>query len=372
MHSEFHIGDWRIRPSLNAVEGRGETRKLGSKAMDALVLLARRGGEVVARDDLVAEVWGGAAVSDEAVATVIWELRRALGDDARRPSYVATVRGRGYRLVAAVEANPLEGSKAEGPRAEATGAATSEQDQPQPAGGPRGDTAGADQDAPLPRRPISAGAVSREATPAPPLPGTQAKDTEPAAAERRPRPSAGLVLGVAATLLLLGGVALQRGSPETQAGGPEVRAEAPESPAETENEAARTEVSRLVQVLAVQPLDVVLSPQDSGSADFAAGLGDMLRVDLALSGAFEVIDVERAGGPALPLDADAVLEGSVQLSSGRAWVTVQLVDLSTGRLLWGGNFDRPLGDDPPATRRRMALEIARQIRTRLGVPISTP
>jgi two-component system, OmpR family, response regulator RegX3 len=68
---------------------------------DVLVLrvLAARRGEVVSRLDIIEEVCG--LDSDATLRTVdnhIVALRRAIGDDPRRPRFLHTVRGEGYRL----------------------------------------------------------------------------------------------------------------------------------------------------------------------------------------------------------------------------------------------------------------------------------
>lgn len=70
--------------------------------MDVLVLLARNAGDVVERDTIAGEVWGGRYVSDDPLSKCITELRRVLGDSAREPSYIQTVHKRGYRLIAIV------------------------------------------------------------------------------------------------------------------------------------------------------------------------------------------------------------------------------------------------------------------------------
>ena len=62
-------------------------------------VLALRRGEVVSRADIVEEVCG--LDSDATLRNVdnhIMALRRALGDDPRRPRWIHTVRGLGYRL----------------------------------------------------------------------------------------------------------------------------------------------------------------------------------------------------------------------------------------------------------------------------------
>lgn len=97
------VGDWTVEPSRNLLAGAGGERHVGPKVMDLLVLLAEHRGAVVPKERMVRRLWQGDAVTDEVVTTLVYALRRALGDQARDPRYVETVRGRGYRLIAAVE-----------------------------------------------------------------------------------------------------------------------------------------------------------------------------------------------------------------------------------------------------------------------------
>jgi hypothetical protein len=69
---------------------------------------------VVSKDDLMGEVWPGGFVGDVALAVCVTELRRAFGDDARHPRYVATVPRRGYRLVAEVSFGPPQATAPSG------------------------------------------------------------------------------------------------------------------------------------------------------------------------------------------------------------------------------------------------------------------
>ncbi len=75
--------------------------------MELLLVLASRPGQVVSREELLSTVWPGVVVGDEALSQVVTKLRKALGDDARLPTYIETISKRGYRLIAPVEA--LEG-----------------------------------------------------------------------------------------------------------------------------------------------------------------------------------------------------------------------------------------------------------------------
>jgi DNA-binding winged-HTH domains len=101
------IGDWSVEPTLDALQRGSETVRLEPKAMELLVVLASRPGEVVSREELLSAVWPGVVVGDEALSQVVTKLRKALGDDVRAPTYIETISKRGYRLIAAV--TPLGG-----------------------------------------------------------------------------------------------------------------------------------------------------------------------------------------------------------------------------------------------------------------------
>ena len=83
-----------------------EPVRLTAKALAVLGYLVEHAGQLVTKDDLFAAVWAAAYVSDAALSVCIGELRRALGDTAQTPRYLATVRGRGYRFVAPITASP--------------------------------------------------------------------------------------------------------------------------------------------------------------------------------------------------------------------------------------------------------------------------
>src|SRR5262245_17284431 len=75
---------------------------LTHKACEVLQYLATHPGQLVTKEALFQAVWPEAAVSDAVLTNRIGELRQALGDDAQRPRFIATVHRRGYRFVAAL------------------------------------------------------------------------------------------------------------------------------------------------------------------------------------------------------------------------------------------------------------------------------
>ncbi len=98
----FLVGDWLVEPSLNRISRAGEAIQLELKAMDVLLCLVAHAGEVVPQTELLDAVWQTEFVSDNTVKSRVAELRSALGDDARDPRYIETIRKRGYRLIAEV------------------------------------------------------------------------------------------------------------------------------------------------------------------------------------------------------------------------------------------------------------------------------
>lgn len=102
MQGDFRAGQWLAQPKLNVISNTEETIRLEPKVMEVFVLLADRAGEVVSKEEMIRTVWADRFVTDEVLTTAIFELRKALGDEARKPRFIQTVPKRGYRLIATV------------------------------------------------------------------------------------------------------------------------------------------------------------------------------------------------------------------------------------------------------------------------------
>ncbi len=95
------VGGLRIDTRSREVSVDGRAVELARKEFDLLLVLARRSGEVVTKRDLLAEVWQQAwGGSDRTVDVHLSWLRRKLGESAKQPRYLHSVRGVGVRLVA--------------------------------------------------------------------------------------------------------------------------------------------------------------------------------------------------------------------------------------------------------------------------------
>jgi DNA-binding winged helix-turn-helix (wHTH) protein/predicted ATPase len=83
--------------------------RLTVKAFGVLRYLVEHAGQLVTKDDLLAAVWPGMVVGEGVLTNCVGELRKALGDAAQAPRFIATVHGRGYRFIAPVTlGSPLE------------------------------------------------------------------------------------------------------------------------------------------------------------------------------------------------------------------------------------------------------------------------
>lgn len=93
---EYRVGHLKLQPHRQVLDG-AEPVPIGRKALDLLSVLAKAEGALVTKDELMAAVWPGVIVEENAIQVHIAALRRALGEAAAQ---LSTVRGLGYRLSA--------------------------------------------------------------------------------------------------------------------------------------------------------------------------------------------------------------------------------------------------------------------------------
>lgn len=73
----FHVGEWRIDAARNELRRGHEVLRVEPKVVELLVQLALRAGDVVSRNELLAAVWPGVVVGDDALTQAVIKLRRA-------------------------------------------------------------------------------------------------------------------------------------------------------------------------------------------------------------------------------------------------------------------------------------------------------
>jgi DNA-binding winged helix-turn-helix (wHTH) protein len=114
MSASLCFGEFRLDGASGTLSRDGRHQHLTPKAFDLLRFLIERPGELVTKEALFAAIWPGITVTDDALTRCIGELRRALGDDPRRPTFLETVHRRGFRFLARVTA---DGARRVRPRA---------------------------------------------------------------------------------------------------------------------------------------------------------------------------------------------------------------------------------------------------------------
>jgi predicted ATPase/DNA-binding winged helix-turn-helix (wHTH) protein len=108
---EVSFGPFRLL-SVQRVLMEGEKRiRLGSRALEILLLLVERAGELVGKHELIDRVWPNIVVDEAALRVHIGALRKVLGDGQGGARYVENVAGRGYRFVAPVAHHEADASQ---------------------------------------------------------------------------------------------------------------------------------------------------------------------------------------------------------------------------------------------------------------------
>jgi len=298
----FIAGDLHVDVGQQRVTRAGVEITLPNLSFQLLLALIRVSPNVLSNDLLMARVWPGLIVSPETVAKRVNLLREALGDDAQDPRYIAGVRSRGYRLVAAVSSARRPASTVEGS--------------------------------------LSAPVVVAQ----PDESSTQ--DTlavVPRTVTAKPSRIWWLVLPVLLAVIFAIVIGVRKADRGHAVGAQPI----PQNPLrETAAIGARA------RTVAVLPFDNISA--DAADAFLAQGLPEMIlnrlsRIDglsvIARNSSFALatknIDSSEIGQR---LNSGYLIGGSVQRDTDRLRVAVQLVDTAAGTLVWSAHFDRGLHD----------------------------
>ncbi len=97
------FGPFRLLPVQRVLLEGDVPVRLGGRALDILVALVERPGELVGKNDLLARVWPGTLVDDNTLRVHVAALRRVLGDGQPGRRFVVNIPGRGYQFSGAVD-----------------------------------------------------------------------------------------------------------------------------------------------------------------------------------------------------------------------------------------------------------------------------
>lgn len=105
--SRLRFGEFELDAAAGELLRNGSRLKLQPQPFKLLLLLARRAGAVVTREEIRQELWSdGTHVDfDQAMNFCIKQVRDVLRDQPDRPTFIQTVPKRGYRFIAPVESD---------------------------------------------------------------------------------------------------------------------------------------------------------------------------------------------------------------------------------------------------------------------------
>jgi DNA-binding winged helix-turn-helix (wHTH) protein len=97
--ANYRCGDLNLDTADRTLLRGGLKVALEPRILAVILELLARPGMLVTRNQLLDAVWGHRHVTRSALNRVIARARRAFGDDAGQPRYIATVHGTGYRYI---------------------------------------------------------------------------------------------------------------------------------------------------------------------------------------------------------------------------------------------------------------------------------
>ena len=98
----FEFGPFQLDVLNHTLMHNHELVPLGPKVIDTLLILVQHPGQIVAKDELMKQLWPNEVVEENNLAQNVYVLRKALGEDPLRDSYIKTYPKQGYRFVAPV------------------------------------------------------------------------------------------------------------------------------------------------------------------------------------------------------------------------------------------------------------------------------
>src|SRR6202171_3796619 len=108
VHRKLKFGPFELSSSERVLRRECEALPLGGRALDILIYLADRPGEVIAKQELMDHVWSDVTVEEGSIRVHVAAIRKALADGQFGNRYIANIKARGYSFVGTVV--PLTGS----------------------------------------------------------------------------------------------------------------------------------------------------------------------------------------------------------------------------------------------------------------------
>lgn len=99
----FRFGDVEVDVSRGCVRRDGQELHLRQQTFQVMIYLLENRERVITKEELLQNIWKETAVTDDALVQCVMDIRRAIGDDSRRPHFIKTLPKVGYRFIGTVE-----------------------------------------------------------------------------------------------------------------------------------------------------------------------------------------------------------------------------------------------------------------------------
>jgi DNA-binding winged helix-turn-helix (wHTH) protein len=106
--TKVSFGPFRLLPTQFLLLEGDKPVSVGSRALEILIALLERRGELVSKQELMAQVWPNIFVEPANLTVHMSALRRALRDGQNGNRFIINIRGRGYSFVASVDVSGQE------------------------------------------------------------------------------------------------------------------------------------------------------------------------------------------------------------------------------------------------------------------------
>jgi predicted ATPase/DNA-binding winged helix-turn-helix (wHTH) protein len=102
VHGKLRFGPFELSIGERVLRRGNQLLPLGDRALDILIYLAERSGEVIAKQELIDHVWSDVTVEEGSLRVHVAAIRKALSDGQFGNRYIANIKGRGYSFVGTV------------------------------------------------------------------------------------------------------------------------------------------------------------------------------------------------------------------------------------------------------------------------------
>ena len=99
LNKTYKFAEFEVNPAKRTLFRNAEKLRLRDKDYDILLFLIENAPRVCSPDEIIEAVWNGTSVENNSIEKAIAAIRSVLGDNAKNPKFIKTVRAKGYLFI---------------------------------------------------------------------------------------------------------------------------------------------------------------------------------------------------------------------------------------------------------------------------------